>query len=437
MVPWFAGARIRSGTRTWLVPVLYLLLAVILGWVVPLVDQALGEMRVLFLFRQHSSTAASMLTAIATGMLTFTGLVFSLTLVAVQFSSSAYSPRLAGLFLEDRVFQHASGIFTATFVYSLIALSSLDQIGGPTFVSYTTLLSLIGVLVSVLFFLALVQRIAGLRIDRVLRRIAEIGRREIEENFPLLEAGDIEPDCSSRSEFQPGEKPLQIVVYSGQPAVVSEVDWRGLARLAQSFDVRLEVEQAVGDTVTSGATLVRVYGDRNIRPRMLEHAFLIGENRTIDQDPKYAIRLIVDIAIRALSPAINDPTTAVQCLDLLDDLLRRLAERRVETRCLYDEEAILRVVFPAADWDDYLALAIDEIRYYGATSIQVMRRLRALLVDLRAAVPEMRRPAVLHQLEHVERTIERTFIDTWDRAEAREADRQGLGVSREEVEEIG
>ena len=108
----------------------------------------------------------------------------------------------------------------------------------------------------------------------------------------------------------------------------------------------------------------------------------LGRDRTFEQDPKYPIRLLVDIAIKALSPAINDPTTAVQTIDQLEDLLHRLGRRELDTGYFGDANGILRLVIPMPTWEDYLALGFDEIRHYGVSSIQVMRRLRSALLGL-------------------------------------------------------
>ena len=118
---------------------------------------------------------------------------------------------------------------------------------------------------------------------------------------------------------------------------------------------------------------------RNIDERKLRNGIELGKERTFEQDPKYAIRLLVDIAIRALSPAINDPTTAVQALDQIEDLLLRLGQRHLEIGDFRDRDGKLRLVVSFPTWDDLLRLAFDEICFYGATSVQVMRRMNALI----------------------------------------------------------
>jgi uncharacterized membrane protein len=195
----------------------------------------------------------------------------------------------------------------------------------------------------------------------------------------------------------------------------------------------VEVLAAVGDTLMEGTELLRVHGTKQeIDERALRAAFIIGEQRTFDQDPKYAIRLLVDIAIKALSPAINDPTTAVQALDQIEDLLRRLGRRRLEIGAIHDGEGKLRLVTLHPSWEDFLALAFDEIRSYGASSVQVMRRMKALTRDLIDFLPEERHKPLLRHQKRLNATIARSFETAEEKREASVEDRQGLGVTRED-----
>lgn len=162
----------------------------------------------------------------------------------------------------------------------------------------------------------------------------------------------------------------------------------------------------------------------------LRRAVELERQRTFEQDPKYSLRLLVDIAIKALSPAVNDPTTAVQVIDQIKDLLRRLGSRHLEVGQVTDETGALRLIFPTPNWEDFLMLAFDEIRLYGITSLQVMRRLRTALYDLASAVPPERRKALRHYIEHLDRTVKDSIKDTEDQTTALQQDRQGLGLSR-------
>jgi uncharacterized membrane protein len=157
----------------------------------------------------------------------------------------------------------------------------------------------------------------------------------------------------------------------------------------------------------------------------------LGDDRTFEQDPKYALRLLVDIAIKALSPAINDPTTAVQALDQIEDLLLRLGRRRLEIGAFRDQNGKLRVLIAFPSWEDFLRVAFDEIRFYGANSVQVMRRMKALISEMVSVLPEERHHALRYWQRRLQSTIERSFGDTEDKLDASAEDRQGLGISRQ------
>jgi len=245
--------------------------------------------------------------------------------------------------------------------------------------------------------------------------------------YPELEPPGVVPAASELA-----RAPLtQRVIYHGRPAVVQAVDVAALIALARSAAGSIEVVPAVGDTLIESTTLIKVFGAREaIDERALRRAIAVGEERTFEQDPKYSIRLLVDIAIRALSPAVNDPTTAVQALDHIGDLLMRLARRRLEIGSYRDGDGTPRLVVPFPTWEDFLRLSLDEIQSYGAGSMQVMRRMKALMADLSSAVSEERRAAVASRQERLERTIARAFSDQDDQRDASVEDRQGLGVPR-------
>ena len=156
--------------------------------------------------------------------------------------------------------------------------------------------------------------------------------------------------------------------------------------------------------------------------------------RTSEQDPKYPIRLLVDVAIKALSPAINDPTTAVQAIDQIEDLLRRLGGHDLDVGHAFDVDGALRLIFPMPTWEDYLVLAFDEIRHYGADLVQVVRRLRSALVGLADSVTDDTRiDAVQRYLKQLDLTVDRSILTADDQETANQEDRQGLGLSRAQM----
>jgi len=203
-----------------------------------------------------------------------------------------------------------------------------------------------------------------------------------------------------------------------------------LLTLAKQAGGRVEVLVSVGDTLITGMPLLRVFGGNHlVKDETWKRTLETGADRTFDQDPKYALRLLVDIAIKALSPAINDPTTAVQALDQIQDQLLRLRRRRLEIGAVRDGDGTLRLVVPHPTWEDFLRLGFDEISFCGATSVQVMRRMRALIGDLIAALPAERHPALEYHRKRLDAAIARSFADDEEKLEASVEDRQGLGVA--------
>jgi uncharacterized membrane protein len=203
--------------------------------------------------------------------------------------------------------------------------------------------------------------------------------------------------------------------------------------MARPVGAVIEVTVAIGDSVMEMAPLLRVYGASvKLDERALREVFELGEERTFEQDPKYAIRLLVDIAIKALSPAINDPTTAVQALDQIEDLLSRLGRSQLEIGHFPDKDGVVRVAVPFPQWEDLLRLALDEIRYNGASSVQVMRRMMALVKGLLVLLPAERHPELQHWHARIQATIHRSFEDIEEKHEAAVADRQGLGIGQHE-----
>lgn len=413
--------------RATLIPLYYAMGALILALLVRQASRAGGILSQLV----SEPIAVTVLSTIASGMIAFTGVVFSLVLLAVQFGSSQYSPRLTRYLLQDPVIRHALGIFSATFLYALFAIVELGFPGPASDPTWPTAVALVLLFASLGMFLALLGRVSRLQVGNVLRNIGAQGREVIQRLYPELEP-DQQPAAVHR-EPSLAELPSKTLTlhYRGGPAVIAAVNIRLLVNLATESGSVIELDYAVGDTLTDGAALLHVHGGHGpLTPERLRGAVTIGDERLIAHDPKYAIRLIVDIAIRALSPATNDPTTAVQALDQLEDLLRRLAVRRLDVNYVHGPSGSLAVVYPTPDWEDLLALALDEIRLYGAQSLQVMRRLLALLDDLYKTAPEARRDAVRRHQARVLSSVRRNFNDEEDRLEAGQEDRQGIGVTR-------
>lgn len=369
------------------------------------------------------NAAIGIYSAVASGMIALTGIVFSLTFVMVQFSATAYSPRLVLWMARDPVMSHAMGVFTATFLYAIAALAWVDRAGSGRVPLAGTVLVTALLIVSIVMFIILIQRVGMLQINRMLTFTAHQGRKIIENLYPTLDTPPYQ-----RSAQKTGQCSVQSVIYHGEPRFIQKVDIPVLIEIARKNACAIELVACVGDAAVEDTPILHVLGASVPVPEAaLRSTIKLGGERTFDQDPKYAIRLLVDIAIKALSPAINDPTTAVQTLDQIEDLLIRLGRRRLEVGGFCDTSGNLRLLMPFPSWDDFLRLALDEIRFYGATSIQVMRRMNALVKLLISILPEERRLALRHWERRLQATVDRTFTDQLDKLEASDEDRQGLG----------
>src|SRR5262249_3890575 len=297
----------RVDTTPWTVTAVYAGAAIAAGVLLPRLESRLLPR---LLSPVSVSAAIAIYSSVASGMIALTGVVFSLTFVMVQFSATAYSPRLVLWFARDPLIAHAFGTFTATFLYAIAALAWVGRgtaTGRVPLVSAMTVLTLL--LASIAMFIALIQRVAALQISRTLAFPGDCGRRVIDTTYPDA----CQPLAPAPLERLPLAHAVDVVTYHGPPLAVQRVAIERLLDLATRSDAAIEVGAAVGDTVSESTPLLRVINARApIDHRKLRHAVTLGVERTFDQDPKYAIRLLVDIASRALSPAINDPTTAVQ-----------------------------------------------------------------------------------------------------------------------------
>jgi uncharacterized membrane protein len=371
--------------------------------------------------------AIALYSSIASGMMALTGIVFSLTFLMVQFSATAYSPRLVMWIARDPVLSHALGVFSATFLYAIAALSWLDR-GNSRKVLFISALTVVALLLaSVGMFIALIQRVGLLQINRMLLFTAQQGRKVIENLYgePGPSSGKLPVLRNTKA------RPTQVLLHRGRPQSLQAIDLKTLVQLAREDDACIEVVVAVGDTVLEGMPLLHLFGSDGLVPEaQLRGAFALGDERTFEQDPKYAMRLLVDIAIRALSPAINDPTTAVQALDQIGDLLARLGRRRLEIGEFQDNAGSVRVVAEFPSWDDFLHLGFEEILAYGAKSVQIMRRMKALVADLLAVLPAERHAALKYWRERLQTSIGRSFQDAEEKISASAEDRQGLGIPR-------
>jgi uncharacterized membrane protein len=417
-------ARIRYRQSLIVLPSVYLVGAIVLGFVAPEIDEGRGGGAPV---DASIGTARDILTATATGMIAFTGFVVSSVLVVVQFAAGQYSPRLVLWFRRDVLTKHAIGMFLAAFVFSLVALRRLEQSDAPFAPDLTVGIALSLLVGASVLFLALLQRVTDrLRPRTLYGAVVREGVRAARETYPAALGEDTPHD---RREWASAD-PLRVRLI-GHPGVVTSFDRDALAAAAERADAVVELVVGVGEYAGTGAELLHVHGGADLDAHALAHLVVVSDERTIEQDPAFAMRIVVDTAIRALSPAVNDPTTAVHALDVLEELVQELAGRELEASQARDGAGRLRLVWRSPGWADLLDLAFDEIREYGANALQVSRRMRAALQDLHATTPAHRHAELDAHLARLDEAVRIAFPDgSPGRDTALGADRTGLGLSR-------
>jgi len=414
--------RIRLSGAMWLPVLAANVVAIALAIVLPVVDEHIGDQRTLPI---TTSAAQTIFGALAGGMITFTGIVFSAVFVAAQIQTSSYSPRLAARIRRDPVVIAGLAFPTASASYALVALAAIGRQtnrSGDFVPAITVLFGLVLAGVTLGAFVALVQRaFESTQIGGILRTLMRRAYRVIDDVHPR--------DAPSEDAVAPPTDPRpREITHAGAPAVIAAIDRAALLRVAEQTGGFVDVVPVVGEYLAAGRVVLRISGAReDAEPRLVRRVFVLARQRTVDQDPAFALRMLVDIAIRALSPAVNDPTTAVQVLDRVETLLVELAGRHPGPSIVVDHDGRARARVTAPRWSAYVELGLMEIRRYGADSPQVARRLTALYDRLGDVAGDDERGRVDLERRLLAEAVGAAFPDAEERRIVERADRLGLG----------
>jgi len=412
--------RDRLRSSLWFVPAIFGVGAVVLAVVMVRLDRS-TESATIVGFGGGPESARSVLSTVAASTITFAGLVFSITVLALQLASGQFSPRVLRTFLRDRAGKVTLGITIGTFTYSLLVLQSVRSEasrGGEFVPSLAVSASLLFAIVAVGAFIQYIHHISqSIQASRILDAVAE----ETTEAIARL------------SQREPGAPPPTSVSWIATCAVshdgvVVRADEPALVDLAAANGCMFELVPAVGDSIADGMPLIRTTATiSGAAAREAVRAIDVAPERTMQQDVAFGLRQLVDVAERALSPGVNDPTTAVQAIDRIHAALRRLATVPLGQRWVADQEAQPRLSIREPAWDDLVSLGFDEIRRSGEGSLQVSRRLRAALDDLLSVATGERRRAIERQIQLLDASDARSFQDPGDVEMASVGDPQGIG----------
>jgi uncharacterized membrane protein len=400
----------------WFIPAIALVVSVLVAEMARIFD---GRLAAPSWFETDAESAQALLGAIATATLTLTGLVFSITMLVLQLASSQLSPRVMRRFLRDRNNQVVLGLFISTFAYALLALRNVKADSVP---SFSVWLGFMMAMISVVAFVHYMDHMAkSIRTSSVISGIGDETRATIERSYPdpiPIEGDAGMPDWAEHPELQ--------VTWEGRAGVLAHVDLEHLEKIARRRSARVVVLRMVGDFVPHGSALFGVQGQLLAEDiTELRMAAAVGDERTMMSDVGFGLRQLVDIGERALSPGVNDPTTAVQALDQIHDVLRCLATRALGPELGRTEGGDVSVAVPRPDWETFVGIGADELRRSGRESLQTNRRLRHLLEDLLTVAPPARQTPLRTQLALLDEALPSAFPLAYDRNLASRASPRG------------
>lgn len=419
---WLKQSWVELRGSFWFLPCLLVALAIALAFtLVHFEDSAMEQWmkRHPGLFGASAAGARAMLSTIAGSMISVVGIVFSMTLVALALASSQYSSRVLRTFMRSRVTQASIGIFAGIFVYCLIVLRGVhgrdESVVVPVLaVSAAMLLALVGV-IALIFF---IHHIAlSIQASTILANIAEETIDAMQAMFPA--PGECPRSAASLTEQEAGtwlDSLCWADIAAPKTGYLQGIDYELLMRLACEQGLVLRVQRAVGQFVLAGTPLFAVAGKGAAGlGASLHSAVTVSPYRTVQQDPGFGVRQLVDVALKALSPGVNDTTTAVMCLDYLGAVMAALGRLAIPSRYLYGQGA-LKIAANGPDYAAILAEALDQIRRSAGGNVTVIVRMIAVIDTLEGLVGDARRRAALGaQLEAIAELALRTVAAPLDR----------------------
>jgi uncharacterized membrane protein len=414
----------RQRNQLWVAPVVGAALAVMLAAAALAVDHAVnwGEPP-MPIFMGEPDTARAMLSIIGGAVATLLALIFTVIAVVIQLAIGQYTPRSLQILLGDRPTHFTIGVFVGTFTYTLVVILGLRvATEGDHVVGLSPTLAFGLAIVTIATFAVYSNHIIhSVRATSIIHRLADQTRIAIETLHPLLQSGEDGDAPPPRIHREPAQ-----IVAAPVPGVLVDLDEDAIAGLLAGRDTALRLVPPIGAFVPEGAPIVAVHG-APVDAAALHRAIRLEPERTMALDASYGLRQLLDVAARALSPGVNDPATAVQVLDELGDLLRRLVRRRLADASWTADDGRPLIAVTVADWETLVLLTLDEMRRLGAGSMPVLRRLRAVLEDLRSVAPPGRRACLDEQLDLLDEATA-DFATERERHWARISDPRGVGM---------
>lgn len=338
--------------------------------------------------------ARALLSAIASSMITVTTLTFSIIMVALVLASQQFSPRILRNFMRDGTSQNVIGLFISTLIYSLIALNQIEERFESNFVPGVTVgMCLVLAFLSIGVFIYFIHHIAK---SIQLNHIADAISSEVEVMIEAIYGTTTRPISAEKPTSAPATSTE--IVACPRSGYIQAVDIQALVKWAKQYKALVVLERKLGEFVIKDTPLLHVQFEGNDNPyaiQILKSMFDIGKERTLYQDVLFGIRQLEDIAVKACSAAINDPTTAVNCLDHISQILVKLAHYPDLSPYYYDDEGHLRAIIHQVTFEDFVENGFNQIRQYGMNDVAVTLRMLEVLAEIGLTTHDFERREVL------------------------------------------
>jgi uncharacterized membrane protein len=406
----------------WFVPAAIVVAAVGLATALVAVDASIQthfDQRWPLVFGAGAEGSRGLLSAVAGSMITVAGVVFSITIVALALTSSQYTSRVLRNFMRDRVNQSVLGVFVGIFAYCLVVLRTIRGGDETTFVpSLAVLGGLILAFVGIGMLIYFIHHISmAIQASNIIATAARETITAVDHLFPTGLGDDADDDDHSGLAAL-GERPWSVVP-AQKTGYIEGIDGDALLALARDLGTVLRMERGIGEFVVDGTPLLSVARTDPLDQKQatgLNAAYFISRQRTLHQDAAFGIRQIVDIALKALSPGINDSTTALMCVDYLTAILVRLAPRRIASPHRLDDGE-LRLISRGRNFVGLLAESFDQIRQNAEGNSAILTRIPQALATIAAQTASpRRRQAIRQQGELIRAASERSIVSPYDRA---------------------
>jgi uncharacterized membrane protein len=343
--------------------------------------------KALFPSQADPQVAQVILAGIAASIMTVVSIVFAILLMTLTLASMQFSPRIIVSFARDRVTQWTLGIFLGTFLYCIAALPAPRSLPQPFAPVATVLGAMLLALACVAWLLFFIHHISqAINVNQIVDRIATETEAMIDEMMPYPRR---RTRMADNDEINPST--WETPVLSDVSGYIRFIDTKQLVALTKAYRVKVRVLRRVGQFVPAGIPLLMVYKGERLSSEgiaELRGAFDFGPSRTLQQDVEFGVLQIVDIALKAISPAVNDPSTTISCVDQLSRVLIRFASREPPESMLYDPPGIVRVIILWTDFDRMLDSAFEQIRLYSQGDIAVSLRMLRALGDIAITAPD-------------------------------------------------